>query len=261
MQSVFITAMTTTTALGRGLCATRLALETMRPGLSPNDFEGSALEGYIGRVAGLEDEPVITSLAEFDCRNHRLAQLSLRQDNFEAAVARARARYGPSRIAVLIGTTTAGMHSAEVAYRECKDPEGPLPSWSSYCHTQNLSRPRILFNNTYTWAARPWPYPPPVHRAPRSLPALAGISTRAFVMWRSSAELIAYASPPSMVLPRWSWYHASRAGRAMQPAMGSPSAKAQGLRSSNARGTAISRSWAMAKAATAITCPVCTRKA
>jgi 3-oxoacyl-[acyl-carrier-protein] synthase-1 len=138
MQPVFITAMTTTTALGRGLCATRLALEAMRPGLSPNDFEDSALEGYIGRVAGLEAEPVITSLAEFDCRNHRLAQLSLRQDNFEAAVARARARYGPSRIAVLMGTTTAGMHSAEVAYRERKDPEGPLSSWFSYCHTQNL---------------------------------------------------------------------------------------------------------------------------
>src|ERR671931_274705 len=92
MQPVFITAMTITTALGRGLCASRLALEAMRPGLSPNDFEDSALGGYIGRVAGLEDEPVITSLADFACRNPRLAQLSLRQDNFEAAIARARAR-------------------------------------------------------------------------------------------------------------------------------------------------------------------------
>src|ERR671914_1885987 len=114
MRLFFTPAMTTTTTLGRGLCATRLALETMRPGLSPNDFEDSALEGYIGRVTGLEDEPVITSLAEFDCRNHRLAQLSLRQDNFEAAVSRGRARHGPFRIAVVMGTTTAGMHSAEV---------------------------------------------------------------------------------------------------------------------------------------------------
>ena len=37
---------------------------------------------------GLEAEPVTGRLAEFDCRNNRLAQLGLRQDGFEDAVAR-----------------------------------------------------------------------------------------------------------------------------------------------------------------------------
>lgn len=114
------------------------ALRESRSGLRPNDFETAALETWIGRVDGVEDEPVIGRLAEFDCRNNRLAQLGLRQDGFEHAVAEGRRRYGAHRIAVLIGTSTSGVHETELAYRRRDRSTGTLPSDLQYRYSQNI---------------------------------------------------------------------------------------------------------------------------
>ena len=108
------------------------------PACGPTISRTAALETWIGRVDGLEDEPVIGRLAEFDCRNNRLAQLGLRQDGFEGAVAGARSRYGPHRIAVLIGTSTSGMHETELAYRQRDGATGALPAGFRYRHSQNV---------------------------------------------------------------------------------------------------------------------------
>ena len=112
-----ITAMATANPLGRGLSATWDALRKDRHGLRPNDFEDAAVKTWIGRVDGLEAEPISDDLADFDCRNNRLALAGLRQDGFEQAVAVARHHYGPERIGVLIGTTTSGILETELAYR------------------------------------------------------------------------------------------------------------------------------------------------
>ena len=125
-------------SLGLGCETTFAALRDRRTGLRRNDFDDAALDTWIGRVDGLEDEPVLGRLARFDCRNNRLAQLGLRQDGFEAAVAAARARYGAHRIAVLIGTSTSGVHETELAYRRRNPETGALPDDFRYRHTQNI---------------------------------------------------------------------------------------------------------------------------
>jgi 3-oxoacyl-[acyl-carrier-protein] synthase-1 len=125
-------------SLGLGCEATFAALRECRSGLRPNDFETASLDTWIGRVDGLENEPVTGRLAEFDCRNNRLAQLGLRQDGFEEAVARVRERYGPHRVAVLIGTSTSGIHETELAYRRRDPATGALPPGYRYRHSQNL---------------------------------------------------------------------------------------------------------------------------
>jgi 3-oxoacyl-[acyl-carrier-protein] synthase-1 len=102
------------------------------------DLDDVSLDTWIGRIGGLEDGPVVSRLSQFDCRNNRLAQLGLRQDGFEAAVARARARYGPSRIAVLMGTSTSGMEHCERAYRARDRETGSLPAWFQERYTLNL---------------------------------------------------------------------------------------------------------------------------
>jgi len=112
-----ISAYTATSALGRGAPAMLEALRRGAGGLKPNDFDRAELRAWIGRVAGLEDEPVSGALAEFDCRNNRLAQLGLKQDGFTDAVAKARAKYGAKRVAVLLGTSTSGILQTELAYR------------------------------------------------------------------------------------------------------------------------------------------------
>ena len=125
-------------SLGLGCETTFAALRERRTGLRRNDFDDSALDTWIGRVDGLEEQPVVARLAPFDCRNNRLAQLGLRQDGFETAVAAARARYGADRIAVLIGTSTSGVHATELAYRRRDTATGALPDDFRYRHTQNI---------------------------------------------------------------------------------------------------------------------------
>jgi 3-oxoacyl-[acyl-carrier-protein] synthase-1 len=117
IKPVAVTAYTATSALGRGRGAMLQALRRGAGGLKPNDFDGGKLPAWIGRVAGLEEMPVTGPLAEFDCRNNRLARLGLQQDGFEDAVRRAREKYGPKRVAVLLGTSTSGILHTELAYR------------------------------------------------------------------------------------------------------------------------------------------------
>ena len=53
--------------------------------------------------------------------------LALQQDDFEAAVSRARAQYGAHRIGVIIGTSTSGILETENAYAKLDPNTGALP--------------------------------------------------------------------------------------------------------------------------------------
>src|ERR1700754_5336908 len=94
MPPLTIRASTATSALGRGPRPHADALANSRGGFSPNDFSVAPLDCWIGRVAGVEDEPLPVELAEWECRNNRLAWLALRQDGFADAVRATRERYG-----------------------------------------------------------------------------------------------------------------------------------------------------------------------
>src|SRR3546814_12177632 len=74
--------------------------------------------------------------AECDCRIHRLAALALEQDGFRGAVADAVARHGADRVAVFIGTSTAGTLATEHAYRQ-RHVDGRLPATYVYRRTQH----------------------------------------------------------------------------------------------------------------------------
>jgi 3-oxoacyl-[acyl-carrier-protein] synthase-1 len=137
MKPLAITAYTATSSLGRGIAPMLEALRRGTSGLKANDFDRAELRAWIGRVAGLEEAPLEGALAAFDCRNNRLAQLGLRQDGFAEAVARARAKHGPRRVAVLLGTSTSGILRTELAYRHL-DRDGALPKDLNYRYAQNL---------------------------------------------------------------------------------------------------------------------------
>ncbi|MDI3261162.1 MAG: beta-ketoacyl-ACP synthase [Sinobacteraceae bacterium] len=129
-----ITAFTATSALGRGLEAHARALREERSGLRRQAFEDCTLDTWIGAVDGLEI-PLPPQWSDWDCRNHRLAELGLNQDGFVAAVERARARYGAQRVGVFIGTSTSGVRETERAYRELR--EDRLPDWFQHRTMQN----------------------------------------------------------------------------------------------------------------------------
>ena len=111
-----VTAYTLCSAAGDGRAATLAALRERRSGLSRNDFGPTPIPTWIGRVAGLEEQPLPTQLAEWDCRNNRLAWRGLVTDDFKQAAEAARERYGADRVAVVVGTSTSSIGASEEAY-------------------------------------------------------------------------------------------------------------------------------------------------
>jgi 3-oxoacyl-[acyl-carrier-protein] synthase I len=144
MRPLSITAHTAVSAMGVGLAATRAALRERRGGLAPSDLPDVPEGIWIGRVGGLEAVALPEPLARFTCRNNRLAELALTTDGFAEAVAEARARHGADRIAVVLGTSTAGIEQTEQAYRR-RDGEGRLPADFDFERTHDLySLPRYV---------------------------------------------------------------------------------------------------------------------
>ena len=113
-----ISAYTATTAVGAGKTALADALQSARSGLRANDFGASPLPTYIGRVDGLEQLRLPDHLANWDCRNNRLAWLGLQADGFLEAAAAARERYGAGRVALILGTSTSAIGETEEAYTQ-----------------------------------------------------------------------------------------------------------------------------------------------
>jgi 3-oxoacyl-[acyl-carrier-protein] synthase-1 len=173
MSLLAITHYTVTSALGRGRAQHLAALQSESSGLTKVAFDTCNLACWLGEVRGL-DAPLPRELATWECRNNRLAWLALHQDGFFDAAQALRARYGADRVGVFIGTSTAGIYAAELAYRECRSGadaapapvdglqltvDGPrgrspefgdrgsvqnptaasrLPDWFDYRHTQNI---------------------------------------------------------------------------------------------------------------------------
>jgi 3-oxoacyl-[acyl-carrier-protein] synthase-1 len=136
MRPLAIADHTLVSALGAGREATLAALRAQRSGLAPARFLDADLPTWLGEVAGLDAAPLPAPLAAFDCRNNRLAWLALQQDGFADAVRRARSRWGAQRVAVLLGTSTAGLLETELGYRH-RAPDGALPSDVRYADRQN----------------------------------------------------------------------------------------------------------------------------
>lgn len=127
MQALTVSHYTATCAAGHGKQAVWDSLVSNATGLSPNDFPHAALATHIGRVRGLEAAPLPDEFASWDSRNNRLAWAGLTQDGMREAVLQVRERYGPARVAVVLGTSTASIGSTEDAYRQrANDTELPV---------------------------------------------------------------------------------------------------------------------------------------
>ncbi|GAB2897632.1 beta-ketoacyl-[acyl-carrier-protein] synthase family protein [Uliginosibacterium flavum] len=137
MHALRLSAFTLSTALGTGLAPNLAALRAQRSGLAKQHWETVDVDTCIGEVPGLDDFSVRADLMQFDCRNNRLAQLALETDGFSDAVRAAIAQYGARRVGVFLGTSTSGILSSEIAFRQRDPVTGALPAGHDYHHTQN----------------------------------------------------------------------------------------------------------------------------
>ena len=115
---IVVSNFTATTAVGRGRDELLDALLTRRGALRACEFgppelarfgRMHRLETFVGEVEGIDAVELPERLAQFDCRNNRLAWLGLHQDEFLAHAARLREQYGADRVAAIFGTSTYGM--------------------------------------------------------------------------------------------------------------------------------------------------------
>ncbi|MEO7854568.1 MAG: beta-ketoacyl synthase N-terminal-like domain-containing protein, partial [Rubrivivax sp.] len=137
MTPVAITDFTLVSALGAGRAATLAALRESRSGLQQRRFESAELDTWLGVVDGLDEVELAPHLSDYDCRNNRLAELALRSDGFGARVRAAASRWGSQRVGVFLGTSTSGILSVELAYRQRDPHDGSLPQGLNYAGVQN----------------------------------------------------------------------------------------------------------------------------
>jgi 3-oxoacyl-[acyl-carrier-protein] synthase-1 len=137
MNPLALTRFTATSAIGRGLDETLAALRAERSGLAPCSFETVTLDTCVGEVSRVDEAPLPAPLADFECRNNRLALIGLSQDGFIEAVARCAGRYGRDRLGIFLGTSTSGILETELAYRRRDPASGALPADFRYRGAHN----------------------------------------------------------------------------------------------------------------------------
>ena len=137
MNPLRVSTYTVSSAVGAGRAAHVRALRAGTTGLGRLAFDTNTLDCWLGEVRDF-DVPLTGALADWDCRNNRLAEFALSQDGFLDAVAASRARYGATRVGVFIGTSTSGVQHTELAYRARDAATGALPGWFDQRRTQNI---------------------------------------------------------------------------------------------------------------------------
>ena len=138
MDPIVITSFTSVNSLGVGVADIERKLAEKKSGLQYCEFPGAELDTFVGQVKGVDELCFNGSLKKFDCRNNRLAKMGLESDNFKENVILAREKYGPSRVSVLIGTSTSGLHEMEKAYIHSNLESIHLPSSFHFKETFNM---------------------------------------------------------------------------------------------------------------------------
>ena len=137
MQPVYVSNYTLASCLGMGREANWNALAQQKTGLKPCAFESVHLPTYIGQVLGVENEALPKRLNHYLCRNNQLAHLALQQDHFIQSVLEVINACGRHRVGVFLGTSTSGILTTEIAYRNRDSISGALPTDFKYAHTHN----------------------------------------------------------------------------------------------------------------------------
>jgi 3-oxoacyl-[acyl-carrier-protein] synthase-1 len=101
---------------GHGRASLWEAVSRGESALRTGALDWCELPCWLGAVPGVDDDAAFSDLGPWDCRNLRLASLALQDAPFRDAVASAVARHGAARVGLVLGTSTSGIRSTEIAY-------------------------------------------------------------------------------------------------------------------------------------------------
>jgi len=137
LKSLGVAALAVTHSLGSGVDLLWNSVITKASGLRKNDLDWCDLDCWIGESPEVERNPLPKGLQRWDCRNHRLTWLALQNEEFRRQICRQIARFGATRVGLVMGTSTSGMRSTESAYAERKA-HGVWPEHFSFQHTHSV---------------------------------------------------------------------------------------------------------------------------
>jgi len=140
IEPLAVTGSSLVNACGVGQQATIDAIQAGKTGLRQCGYPNLTFTTWLGRVDGIEHQPLEAELAQFTCRNNRLANLALSTDGFRDKVNEAIAFYGAHRIGVFVGTSTSGIEETERAYRDAlAQGSATLDAAFDLVHTHNIA--------------------------------------------------------------------------------------------------------------------------
>lgn len=132
-----VSAMAIAHPAGCGVDALWHAVSNSITGLHPNSLDWCDLPCWVGAVPGVEDMQWSAALQTWDCRSNRLASMALEPLHFHDAVVSAINRVGPSRVGLILGTSTSGIRSTELAY-SCRKDTGKWPEQYNYRNSHSV---------------------------------------------------------------------------------------------------------------------------
>lgn len=120
MIDISIIDYTSCSAAGANVSALRAALEAQRSGLTNEGLTGSDVQTWLGRVPAIDD---VNDLGIWQSRNNALALLGLECEQFKSRLNQLIQRFGPTRIGLVIGSSTSSIDRTEEAYHYLADDE------------------------------------------------------------------------------------------------------------------------------------------
>lgn len=155
-----------TCAAGTGLEAIRAAVESQQSGLRQNDFADSDLDTWIGRVEDIDRYQWSPDKTQWQSRNNALIDIALQQGTLLASLRDLKQRYQPSRIGVIMGSSTSSIDRSEEAYRHLNPAGHITPSFLQedvlnphapslfVAHTLDLTGPNMTINTACSSSAK-----------------------------------------------------------------------------------------------------------
>lgn len=137
LKPLGVAALAVTHSLGSGADLLWHSVTHKTPGLRKNALDWCDLDCWIGQSSEVEHSPLPQAFQRWDCRNHRLAWLALQSAEFRQQMDKQIARFGATRVGLVMGTSTSGMRSTEAAYVERKA-RGVWPEHFSFQHTHSV---------------------------------------------------------------------------------------------------------------------------
>lgn len=115
-----IAASAVTHSIGTGVDLLWNSVIQKKSGLLKNDLDWCDLECWIGKSPEVDRFSLPEVLQSWDCRNHRLAWMAIQDNQFRNVLQNQIAKSGSTRVGLVLGTSTSGIRSTEVAYKERK---------------------------------------------------------------------------------------------------------------------------------------------